>query len=88
MKHFDIKIYGLVQGVFFRDNAKKEADKLSIMGFVKNFADGSVYVEAEGEKKNLDEFVIWCYKGPTTARVEKAVVTENKLKNFLKFEIY
>lgn len=87
MKHFNIKIYGLVQGVFFRDTAKTEADKLNIQGFVKNIADGSVYIEAEGEKKDLDEFVKWCYKGPTMAQIEKVEISESLIKNLKNFEV-
>ncbi|MDO8577114.1 MAG: acylphosphatase [Candidatus Daviesbacteria bacterium] len=87
-EHFNIKIYGLVQGVFFRASAKEQADKLKLTGFAKNMPDGSVYIEAEGEENNLDKFVKWCNSGPMMARVEKVVVAENSLKNFSQFEIY
>lgn len=87
MKHLNIKISGLVQGVFFRAEAKEQADNLGISGFAQNMPDGSVYIETEGEKKNLDEFLKWCYKGPTMAQVEKVIVTEEKTKNFPNFEI-
>ncbi|MBU1000228.1 acylphosphatase [Patescibacteria group bacterium] len=63
--HLNIKIYGLVQGVFFRATAKEKADSLSITGFAKNMPDGSVFIEVEGEKKNLDKFVKWCHIGPS-----------------------
>lgn len=88
MKHLNIKIYGLVQGVFFRTEAKRQADELGITGFAENQSDGSVYIEAEGEKEKLNQFVKWCNVGPKMAKVEKVVVTEDKLKNFLKFAVY
>lgn len=87
-RHFNIKIYGLVQGVFFRVTAKEQAEKLVITGFAKNAPDGSVYIEAEGGKENLEKYVKWCHIGPPLAQVEKVVVTESKLKNFSKFEVY
>lgn len=87
-KHLNIKIYGLVQGIFFRATAKGQADKLTITGFARNEPDGSVYIEAEGNKKNLDEFLKWCYLGPPMARVEKVIATEDKLRNFSEFETY
>lgn len=87
-KHFNIKIYGLVQGIFFRATAKKLADDLGIVGFAENKPDGSVYIEAEGEENKLNKFVKWCNKGPQMAQVEKILVTEGKLKNFSKFEVY
>lgn len=86
--HFNIKIYGLVQGVFFRATAKEAADKLSITGFARNEKDNTVYIEAEGEKNKLDKFIKWCNIGPSMAEVEKVLVTEDKLKNFSRFEVY
>lgn len=85
-KHFNIKIYGLVQGVFFRATARETAEKLNITGFAQNQSDGTVYIEAEGEKDDLDKFVKWCHVGPPAAWVDRAVTTQDKLKNFSKFE--
>ncbi|OGE19070.1 acylphosphatase [Candidatus Daviesbacteria bacterium RIFCSPLOWO2_02_FULL_41_8] len=85
--HYNIKIYGLVQGVFFRASAKEAADKLEISGFAKNMSDGSVYMEAEGEKENLDKFIVWCNQGPMMAQVEKVEISESPLKNFSRFEV-
>lgn len=88
MKHLDIKVYGLVQGIFFRATAREQADKLEITGFARNETDGSVYIEAEGEEEKLDEFVSWCKVGPTSAKVEKVETTESPLKNFSEFNVY
>lgn len=88
MKHINIKIYGLVQGIFFRATAKAEAEKLNIKGCARNEKDGSVYIEAEGEEKNLDKFVKWCHKGPSLAKVDKVEVKIGNLKNFSDFEVY
>ena len=76
MKHLNIKIHGQVQGVFFRATAQEKADALGIKVFAENQPDGSVYIEAEGEEENLNEFVKWCRQGPSFARVEKVEVTE------------
>lgn len=87
MLHINIKIYGLVQGVFFRAGAKDKADTLNIKGFIKNMPDGSVYIEAEGRKNNLDEFLSWCKKGPDLSKVERIKTSEGPLKNFNSFEV-
>lgn len=87
-QHLNINVYGLVQGVFFRATAKEQATQLTLTGFAQNEEDGSVYIEAEGEKENLDKFIKWCNVGPSMAQVEKVVVTEDKLKNFSSFEVY
>lgn len=87
-KHLNIKIYGLVQGIFFRATAKEQANKLGITGFAKNMSDGSVYIEAEGEEKTLDKFINWCHQGPPLAQVEKVEISLSPLKNFKEFETY
>lgn len=87
MKHLNINVYGLVQGVFFRASAKEEADKLNLTGFAKNMPDGSVYVEAEGEENNLEKLIKWCNKGPLMAQVDEVEVSEGSLKDFKEFRI-
>lgn len=87
-KHINIKISGQVQGVFFRVTAKEKADKLGITGFARNEPDGSVYIEAEGEEKTLDQFLSWCHKGPSLAKVGKVDTKEDQLKNFTNFDAY
>ena len=48
MKHFNITISDLVQGVYYRASTKKQATQLGITGFVRNQPDGNVDLEAEG----------------------------------------
>lgn len=87
-KHLNIKIYGKVQGIFFRYSAKEVADNLKLRGFAKNLDDGTVYIEIEGEKESLNKFLAWCKKGPSLAKVERLDVTESELKNFPKFSTH
>lgn len=69
-----IKIYGQVQGVFFRKSAKIEAEKLAILGWVKNNEHGFVEAMAQGKKENVNNFIKWCKKGPPFAKVESIEV--------------
>lgn len=71
MRQVVIKIHGDVQDVGFRYEAKRMADEFNIKGFVRNESDGSVYLEAEGEEKELEKFLEWCRRGPRFSRVEK-----------------
>lgn len=87
MKHLDMKIYGSVQGINFRWNARRAAKKLKINGFVKNAPDGSVLIEAEGDPQLLDEFVSWCRKGPWFAKVERMEVVDGQDRGYNEFEI-
>lgn len=71
LKRAEIKIFGQVQGVFFRQQSREKATELGLTGFVRNEPDDSVYAEAEGEEETLHEFIKWCESGPEHARVSK-----------------
>lgn len=87
-KHLNIKIYGRVQGVFFRHSARQKAEELGIRGFAGNEDDGSVYIEAEGEEENLKQFLDWCHRGSFLAKVKKVeFVFNSDIKNFDDFVI-
>lgn len=87
MTHLNITILGRVQEVLFRQSTKEVADKLNIRGSVKNLPNGSVFIEAEGEKGNLDKFIEWCHDGPELASVEKVEVKQASLNYFKDFVI-
>ena len=86
MKRIIIKVYGLVQGVFFRYTTRKVARSLGLTGYVKNMPDGSVYIEAEGPEDKLKELLEFAKKGPKYAQVEK---TDYEFKDSInKFQIF
>lgn len=87
MKHLDLRVQGLVQGVFFRVSAQRAALALRLTGTVRNEADGSVRIEAEGEPAALDEFVAWCRKGPPRSRVDRVDAAEGPPVGYEGFEI-
>jgi acylphosphatase len=65
-----ILVSGRVQGVFYRASALEQAQSLNLTGWVKNLADGSVEVVAEGPRHALEGLVEWCRRGPPAAEVE------------------
>ncbi len=87
MKHLNVSISGRVQGVFFRDTARREAQKLGINGFARNEPNGAVWIEAEGGEAKLGEFLQWRHRGPAWGRVDNVVVTEGRLKDFPDFRV-
>jgi acylphosphatase len=50
-------VQGLVQGIGYRWFVQKKARDLGIAGWVSNLDDGSVEVEAEGQRSVLEEFI-------------------------------
>jgi acylphosphatase len=87
MFHYNITVSGRVQGVSFRHAARNTARYIGVRGVIRNLYDGSVYIEAEGEKEQLSEFVRWCRTGPPFATVENVEVEEADVRNFSSFEI-
>ena len=68
-KKFVATISGYVQGVGYRYFAQKEAQKLSLAGYVKNIYSGKVEVLAEGEEASLDKFKEKLIQGPFGSNV-------------------
>jgi acylphosphatase len=62
-------IAGVVQGVFFRDSTRREADRLGLVGWVKNLPDGRVEAVFEGDRKNCEKALDFVKVGPPTAHV-------------------
>lgn len=87
MKHLTIRIAGTVQDVGFRYRTKEKADALGICGIVRNEPDGSVYIEAEGDEKKLEEFLQFCRQGPHMSHVKDIQVGENTIKHYSDFTI-
>jgi len=69
-------VRGLVQGVSFRAAARAEARRLGLTGWVRNQADGSVTLEAQGPAARVDELVAWCRQGPPMADVSGVEVAD------------
>ena len=65
------KVSGVVQGVFFRASTQQEARKLGLTGWVRNLADGSVELEAQGPSEACDQLIDWCWQGPPDAEVRR-----------------
>ncbi len=73
-KRVQVIIRGRVTGVFFRAAAQREAKRLGITGWVKNRADGSVELVAEGEEDAIKDIISWAHHGPSAARVDDVEV--------------
>jgi acylphosphatase len=84
MKRERIYVSGLVQGVFYRANAQKEAQRLKVTGYVRNLLDGRVEAVIEGEDICVNKMIEWCEVGPKYARVDKVEVVNEQYKGEFK----
>ncbi|QIN82284.1 acylphosphatase [Rubrobacter tropicus] len=65
-----VRVTGRVQGVFFRDTARRQAERLGLSGWVSNSPDGAVEAVFEGPSERVREMIRWCEQGPPDAAVE------------------
>lgn len=76
MKALHITIYGIVQGVWFRATTREQAQRLGVIGWVRNTPDGAVEALMQGDDGPVDALLAWCSQGPPGARVEKITAVE------------
>jgi len=83
-----VVISGRVQGVFFRQYTKETAKELSVLGWVRNTADGNVESIFEGPENRVKELLLWCKQGPKLAVVDQVSVEyEQTTGEFTDFKI-
>jgi acylphosphatase len=71
-----LRIFGTVQGVFFRAWTVQQAQMLGVKGWVRNRRDGSVEAEAWGDAAPVERLIALCGQGPSQARVDRVAVEE------------
>ena len=73
-----IRVFGHVQGVFYRAWTMQQAQMLGLKGWVRNRRDGSVEIEAWGDPAAIDALIEICRQGPSQARVER--ITDDEIE--------
>jgi acylphosphatase len=67
-------VSGRVQGVYFRDTTRRQAESLGVVGWVRNSPDGRVEAVFEGQEPDVQRLLDWCHRGPSRARVDQVEV--------------
>ncbi len=73
---YQIRVYGRVQGVGFRNAARNQARSLNLKGWVENHQDGSVHLLINGGQDACMKFVAWCRTGSGYSWVERLEIDE------------
>jgi acylphosphatase len=82
-----LRIYGLVQGVCYRESLRQQAQSRGVCGWVRNRRDGSVEAMLQGDEMAVETLVAWCRMGPARARVERVDIGEGEeQEKFVDFE--
>lgn len=79
-------VRGRVQGVWFRESMRREAEALGVAGWVRNRMDGSVEAFVEGRAAAVEALVRWAWRGPEAAQVADVEVSEAPAQGHARFE--
>lgn len=82
-----VLVSGMVQGVFFRDTCRSEAQRAGVTGWVRNLDDGRVEAVFEGEPAAVERLVAWAHHGPPHASVRGVEVVDEEPEGLRRFEI-
>lgn len=81
-------IVGRVQGVFFRVETQRAAERIGLSGWVRNVSDGNVEALFEGPREQVEKAIQWCHRGSPAAKVSHVNVDwETYTGEFDGFEI-
>jgi acylphosphatase len=80
-------VRGHVQGVFFRETTRREAERRGVTGWVRNQPDGSVEAVLEGEAEAVERVIERCRSGPPGARVDAVDVVDEAAEGLPAFEV-
>ena len=86
-KSVRLYIDGTVQGVFFRNFIKENADKNNVRGFTRNLDDGRVEIFIEGNIDNVERMISICKNGPKHAIIKNVEIKEEKFQDFKDFKV-
>ena len=89
MIHYNIKVIGKVQGVWFRKYTFDKANEMQLKGFVQNETDGSVYIEVEDDDaEKIKRFITWLHTGSPMSKVTEVMPEQSEtIVGFDSFEI-
>jgi acylphosphatase len=82
-----VVVHGRVQGVFFRDTARRTAASRGIAGWVSNRPDGAVEAVFEGEPEAVDSLVRFMREGPRGAEVADVEIVDEEPEGLSGFEV-
>ena len=82
-----VRVHGRVQGVFFRDTCRREAEERGVVGWVSNEPDGSVAAWFEGDEAAVETMLGWCREGPPHARVQRVDVSDAEPEGLSRFAV-
>jgi acylphosphatase len=82
-----VVVHGHVQGVFFRDSARRQAETRGVAGWITNRPDGAVEAVFEGNPDDVAVLVEFCRSGPRGAEVRSVEESSEDPEGLSGFEV-
>jgi acylphosphatase len=80
LRRVHVIVRGRVQGVYFRDYTRREAQALAVNGWVRNLPDRSVEAVIEGEAARVEAMLAWLRIGSPMSLVSGVEVQEEEAR--------
>ena len=88
MKQARILIEGRLQRMNFRLQTQQQAQKLDLVGFIRNLSDGRIEIEVQGEENKIEEMLQWCQQEPHNSQIRSILYRlEEPTKNYTDFAV-
>jgi acylphosphatase len=86
-KSVRLYISGIVQGIFFRNFVKENAERYNVKGFVRNLEDGRIEVFLEGNVDDVNKMIEICKTGPKHSQIKNVEEKEERFQDFKTFKV-
>ena len=86
-KSIRLYISGIVQGIFFRNFVKENAERYNVKGFVRNLEDGRVEIFLEGGVDDVNKMIEICKTGPKHSQIKNVEEKEERFQDFKTFKV-
>jgi acylphosphatase len=86
-KSIRLYINGIVQGIFFRDFVKENAERCNVKGFIRNLDDGRIEIFLEGDVNDVNKMIAVCKTGPKHSQIKSVEEKEEKFQDFKNFKV-
>ena len=80
MTRAEVTVRGMVQGVFFRDSTRREAERLGVAGWASNEADGTVVMVLEGPADAVEAMIAFVRDSPGHSSVTSVDVSSEAVQ--------
>jgi acylphosphatase len=86
-KSIRLYINGIVQGIFFRNFVKENAERYNVKGFVRNLDDGRIEIFLEGNIDDVNKMIEICKTGPKHSQIKNVEEKDEKFQDFKNFKV-